>query len=116
MNKIFTLSYHFYTIFLLIGISGLSGISNSYAQSLTLSGYIKDKNTGEGLPSASIFLPQLKTGVRSNDFGYYSVPIKKDTLQLKISYSGYKTLDTTIINQGSQTITFLLVPEILELE
>jgi hypothetical protein len=116
LNKIFTLSYHFYTICLLIGISGLSGISNSYAQSLTLSGYIKDKNTGEGLPSASIYLPQLKTGVRSNDFGYYSVPIKKDTLQLKISYSGYKTLDTTIINQGSQTITFLLVPEILELE
>lgn len=42
---------------------------------ITISGYMKDAQTGESLIGASIFITNEKSGTVTNDYGFYSVTI-----------------------------------------
>src|SRR5215203_5384253 len=55
----------------------------------TLSGYIVDKKTGERLIGASVYLPFKKTGTTSNNYGFFSITLEEDTVELQTSYAGY---------------------------
>ena len=58
----------------------------------TLSGTVKDKNTGESLPFAQIVIKNTTNGTASNVDGYFTLfKIPSDTSVLLISYTGYKT-------------------------
>jgi hypothetical protein len=61
------------------------------AQKFTISGYITDKKSGERLKGASIISLNGNAGTTSNSFGFYSITLAKDTVQLSFSYSGYST-------------------------
>ena len=58
---------------------------------LTLSGYVKDIATGETLPGATIAVPELKTGTRTNNYGFYSLSIPAGSFELKINYLGFES-------------------------
>ncbi len=62
-------------------------------------GYIEDKESGERLISATIFLPESGAYEVSNNFGYYSISSKSDTLNLEVSYVGYKTRKIVLTNE-----------------
>ncbi|MGZ3757643.1 MAG: carboxypeptidase-like regulatory domain-containing protein [Mucilaginibacter sp.] len=47
------------------------------AGNATIAGYIKDVKTGEPLTGASLYLPELKTGVTTDQFGFYSITMPK---------------------------------------
>ena len=47
----------------------------SFLQNSTLSGSIKDSETGELLIGASVFVEKLKQGISSNLYGFYSLTI-----------------------------------------
>ena len=55
----------------------------------TISGFIREKGSGELLPGASIAIPKLKTGTISNNYGFFSLTIASDTIELLVSYVGY---------------------------
>jgi len=57
----------------------------------TLSGYIRDGNSGENLPSASVGIVELKRGVNTNAYGFYSISLPSGSYTLKVSYLGYET-------------------------
>jgi len=58
----------------------------------TLSGTIKDKNSGESLPFAQVMAKNTTNGTASNVDGYFTLfNIPSDTSVLLISYTGYKT-------------------------
>jgi hypothetical protein len=59
---------------------------------ITLSGYISDIQNGETLIGASIFVPKLKIGTVSNEYGFYSLEIPKGELEVVFSYIGYKSI------------------------
>lgn len=61
-----------------------------FSQSSTLSGYITDSATGEGLISANIFVSELSTGTTTNEYGFYSITIPKGKYTIIYSYTGYK--------------------------
>jgi len=61
----------------------------TYSQKVTLNGYITDVKTGERLLGASIFVVNKNLGTTSNQFGFYSITLPKDTVQLSFSYTGY---------------------------
>ena len=45
-----------------------------YAQEkFTLSGFVSDKNNGENIIGVNIFCKELKQGVVSNTYGFYSL-------------------------------------------
>lgn len=71
----------------------------AFSQKVTLHGYITDKKSGERLLGASVFFESLNAGTTSNAFGFYSItmPVQTDSIELKISYTGYNTFSQRIL-------------------
>ncbi len=59
------------------------------AQEYTISGYLRDGNTGEELISATAYVQETKAGTTSNEYGFYSITLPKGKYTLVISYLGY---------------------------
>lgn len=69
----------------------------SYSQKYTLSGYIKDKNTGEDLLGANILLKEINKGTTTNAYGFYSITVPKGSYTVIISYLGYDDFSFKIV-------------------
>ncbi|MEO6903587.1 MAG: carboxypeptidase-like regulatory domain-containing protein [Bacteroidia bacterium] len=71
-----------------------------YSQSpptYTISGYIRDKESKELLLGVPIYIPSIKTGVVTNNFGFYSITLpKQDSLLVLYSYVGYAAVSKLI--------------------
>jgi hypothetical protein len=79
--------------------------ATSFAQKkYTISGYVKDAESGETIIAATIALKAKSSGVSSNQYGFWSVTIPEGTYQIVTSHVGYKpsiisltlTADTTL--------------------
>ncbi|GAA4466353.1 TonB-dependent receptor [Nemorincola caseinilytica] len=70
----------------------------SLAQHITISGYVTDKNSGERLTGAVVFIPSLQVGTSSNTFGFYSItiPAGADSVDIKAAYVGYAGFEQRI--------------------
>lgn len=77
---------------------------NSFSQEkFTLSGTIKDSKNNETLIGVNIYIPTLKIGTTTNEYGFYSITLPKGEHQIEISYVGYQTIQHTIIlNQNTK--------------
>lgn len=68
-------------------------------QKHTLSGTVKDAKNGEDLIGVSISVSELKIGVATNTYGYYSLNLPEGKYTIVYSYVGYasqtKTIDLT---------------------
>ncbi|MDN5214333.1 TonB-dependent receptor [Fulvivirgaceae bacterium BMA12] len=80
----------------LLGICLLSAFQELYAQKFTISGYIKDKNTGEVLIGANIYNKENYQGTTSNNYGFYSLTLPADSMKLMFSYVGYQSVEVTL--------------------
>ena len=65
-------------------------------QKRTISGYIKDAETGEELIGATIYVKELKTGGITNVYGFYSLTIPNGKYTIDYSYIGYTTQSVEI--------------------
>ena len=83
------LSYLF--VFLFITQLGFS------QNKITLSGYVSDAKNGETLIGASIYVPKLRIGTATNEYGFYSLEIPKGELEIIFSYIGYNS-NSKILN------------------
>jgi outer membrane receptor for ferrienterochelin and colicin len=65
---------------------------NSYSQkSYTISGFIKDKDSGELLTGANIYdQDNLANSIFSNAYGFYSLTLKKAEYKIGYSFIGYE--------------------------
>ena len=62
------------------------------AQKITISGYIKDSQTGESLTGVMVYNTNSKSGTACNLYGFYSLSVPLvDTLGLVFSSMGYQT-------------------------
>jgi outer membrane receptor protein involved in Fe transport len=57
----------------------------------TLNGYIKDSLTGETLIGANIYIKSEGKGVSANQYGFYSITLKKGNYKALVSFVGYQT-------------------------
>ncbi len=83
----------------------------------SVSGYIKDKDTGETLISANIALLENNRGTSSNTSGYYSIPnIEAGTYTLACSYVGYEVFRQEITLEAGENLRLdiELAPNVLE--
>jgi len=62
------------------------------AQNYTVSGYLSDSESGEKLIAASVFDMNTKNGTSTNAYGFYSITLPQDSVELRFSYVGYKTV------------------------
>ena len=82
----------------------------SFLQNSTLSGSIKDSETGELLIGASVFVEKLKQGISSNLYGFYSLTIPNGNYTVKVSFVGYSEVVKKIEINESQKLNIELVP------
>ncbi len=102
------------TFFIIIYLFTTVCISPIYGQNI-LSGHITDKETGEALPGATIFLPDLKTGTSTDKDGFYILHnLPKSSLVIQVSYMGYKAEVVTIDLSKVQSMDFQLNPSAIE--
>ncbi|SHG15090.1 Outer membrane receptor proteins, mostly Fe transport [Flavobacterium segetis] len=78
--------------------------TTSFSQEkFTLSGTIMDVNTNETLIGVNIVIPELKTGVTTNEYGFYSITLPQGNYTIQISSLGYQTIEEYIeLNQSTK--------------
>jgi iron complex outermembrane recepter protein len=96
-------------------IALIAAVQNSVAQ-IILSGNIKDTLNQENLIGVSVYISELKMGVRTDEKGNYAFsPINKGIYHLEISLVGYKSqIERIVINQD-MTLNVALNASVAEL-
>ena len=90
-------------VFLLI-----SSLTLSAQQKYTLSGSIVEATSNETLIGVTIIVPELNTGVTTNEYGFYSLTLPEGEYEIQISYLGYQDIVSTISFTQDQQINFKL--------
>ncbi|MGB0880570.1 MAG: TonB-dependent receptor [Polaribacter sp.] len=89
----------------------------SYAQEkATISGIIKDADTGETVLGANIYFKNTSMGTMTNNYGFYSMTVPKGNYNLIVSYLGYNTIEKNISLVENNTLNIELIPSETALE
>ncbi len=80
-----------YLIFVLLFLSPFSLFAQK--ERITISGYIREKGSGELLPGVNIFIPGLNKGTVTNNYGFYSITIPEGYKKINYSFVGYQTVN-----------------------
>ncbi|MBN8588346.1 MAG: TonB-dependent receptor [Rhodothermia bacterium] len=79
------------SLILLTSIFSFSAEAQQNSQRYTISGYIQDLASGERLPGATLIIRDTKLGTVSNKYGFFSITLPPQHLNLMVSYLGYAT-------------------------
>ncbi|MCA1761023.1 MAG: carboxypeptidase-like regulatory domain-containing protein, partial [Bacteroidales bacterium] len=96
-------------LFLVVFLGSLYFLS--YAQTATLSGYIRDSDSGETLIGATCYIPDIQKGVTSNAYGFYSITLPEGTHRISFSFIGYETQILEIELEENQTLDVFMAEE-----
>ncbi|MCX7985322.1 MAG: TonB-dependent receptor [Bacteroidales bacterium] len=80
------------------------------AQKLSIHGTIRDSTTGEALIGVNVYIEGTQQGTISNNYGFYSLNLSKDSFTIIYSYVGYEPLRLGISIRKSLTLDVLLKP------
>ena len=89
-----------------------------YAENNTISGFITDKETGEALIGANVFIQETGNGMSTDKNGYYVLQnISSGNYSLIVSYIGYNTFkkDIVVLENESIKMDISLIIEALEI-
>lgn len=87
-----------------------------FSQKVNVSGHITDRETGEDLIGATVYIEEAQEGTASNVYGFYALKLDKGTYHLRISYVGYEELEEEISVSENQTINFSLLQKKQQLD
>lgn len=74
----------------------------------TLSGYVKDANSGETLIAAVIRVNNETISTSTNNYGFYSLTLPPGSYQLEVSYIGYQAKVFPVDLKGNRQLNFEL--------
>ncbi|MEM8999911.1 MAG: TonB-dependent receptor [Bacteroidota bacterium] len=82
----------------------------------TLSGTIKEASSNETLIGVTIGIPQLQTGVATNEYGFYSITLPQGEYDVVVNYIGFQSIKQTILLDSDKKMDFNLIEKVEELE
>ncbi len=82
----------------------------------TLSGTITEASSNETLIGVTLAVPALRTGVTTNEYGFYSLTLPEGEYEIQISYLGFKDIRRTLVFDRNQQINFQMTEKAEELE
>jgi len=89
----------------------------SYSQEkFTISGTITDDNSNETLIGVNISIPELKTGVTTNEYGFYSITLPEGNYTIQIGYLGFQNVEEKIQLSKNSKKNFKLQSSELQLD
>lgn len=74
----------------------------------TLGGTVSDASSGEQLMFATVYLPEYGTGTTTNSYGFFSLEIPKDSVEIVVSYLGFKDLRLIVTEENKDSLTFAM--------
>ncbi|HDZ06301.1 hypothetical protein LCGC14_0148260 [marine sediment metagenome] len=90
---------------------------NSWGQQkFTLSGSISESSSNETLIGVTVAIPELNTGVTTNEYGFYSITLPEGTYTVLISYLGFEDIIQEITLTENKRIDYLLKEEAEQLD
>lgn len=94
------------TLFLLTILCTFSAFSQD---NVTVSGYVRDAASQEVVLFAKVYFPEIKAGVMSNEYGFYSIEIPAaSNYVVQVTSADYPMYLDTISANNSQTLNFSL--------
>ncbi len=85
-------------------------------QKYTLSGTVFEASSNETLIGVTILIPELSTGVTTNEYGFYSITLPRGEYQIQVSSLGFQDIVQTISLSSNQRMNFRMEEEAEELE
>ncbi|MEI6681358.1 MAG: TonB-dependent receptor [Bacteroidota bacterium] len=81
----------------------------------TLSGFLRDKTSGEALIGANIYIRGTTTGAMTNGYGFYSLTLPGGTYPVVFSYMGYKEIIRDVAMKENTRMSVELEEDKLEI-
>ncbi|WP_396194075.1 carboxypeptidase-like regulatory domain-containing protein [Flavobacterium sp.] len=95
-----------FTIVLILLLS----VSLQAQKKFTVSGVVADEKNKETLIGVSLFVEETKTGLVTNEYGFYSITLPEGEYTVSINYMGYQTVTEKIkLNQDLKKNFYLNV-------
>ncbi|MEN9942640.1 MAG: hypothetical protein RLZZ91_641, partial [Bacteroidota bacterium] len=94
---------------LILLFSLLIGVTSS-AQNYTVSGEVRDQETGESIIGATVFIKVANKGAVTNSFGFYSITLPAGSYELEIRCVGYDNQNIALKLQANLHKDFELQP------
>ncbi|WP_282055135.1 TonB-dependent receptor [Maribacter luteus] len=85
-------------------------------QKFTLSGTVSEASSNETMIGVTIAVPELNTGVTTNEYGFYSITLPKGEYQIQVGYLGFQDQIQSINLTENSKLNFLMVEEAEQLE
>lgn len=83
----------------------LTGFHLSAQTKYTISGYVREAGSQESLPGVAVVNLKTKTGTVTNNYGFYSLTIPADSVDLFVTYVGYVPYKSKFVLAKDTTIT-----------
>ncbi len=81
----------------------------------TISGYIREAETGEGIIGGTVYVEELNKGTSTNQYGYYSITLPAGDYHISFSYIGLEKERKHIILYSSGTYNMELFEKYIRL-
>src|SRR5690625_5868674 len=90
----------------LLAVTFTGFVNVMHAKTGTLYGFVTDSETGETLIGTTVMLPELESRSATDLDGHYQMNnVPTGTHQIRFSYVGYRTVNTTVtITTGNNTL------------
>lgn len=83
-------------------------------EKVTISGYIEEELNGEKLIGATVYDLKSGKGTITNDYGFFSLTLIKDSINLRVSFSGFENQFYSTFLESDLSINFKLNDVLLE--
>ncbi|MEQ1747655.1 MAG: TonB-dependent receptor [Saprospiraceae bacterium] len=81
---------------ILTGLLAIASLATLKSQNLTISGYVRDAQSGEELLFATVAAPTASVGISTNEYGFFSLSLPQGKHRIVCSYVGYQILEQEI--------------------
>ena len=82
---------YFVTLTLLLFVSSMFS-----QEKCTLSGTVSDAKSNETIIGVNVYIPELKTGTTTNEYGFYSITIPKGNYKVQVSSVSFQTITESV--------------------
>ncbi|SHM63059.1 TonB-dependent receptor, partial [Flavobacterium xinjiangense] len=82
---------YFVTLTLLLFVSSMFS-----QEKCTLSGTVSDAKSNETIIGVNVYIPELKTGTTTNEYGFYSITIPKGNYRVQVSSVSFQTITESV--------------------
>lgn len=90
----------------LAGLLFFAAVPGIAQQKFTISGYVQEKGSQETLPGVVIYVPKYKAGTSSNSYGFYSITLPADTIEVMVNYVGFVPQKHRIVLDKNISLNF----------